>query len=89
MDWPSGKFPHLQYRPTNYTETEELKELYKKLELLKKEHNRNFLTGHVYVFPAVAPEYYSTIEYKDIEEKILELINNQPKVEYQLRFIGV
>jgi hypothetical protein len=89
MCWPANKFPHLQYRPTNYTETEELKELYKRLELLKKEHNRNFLTGNVYVFPAVAPDYHSTTEYKDIEEKRLELFKNLPKVEYKLRFIGV
>lgn len=87
MDWPSGKFPHLQYRPTHYIQSEELKELYKKLELLKEHYKK--LTGHIYVFPAVAPDCYSTTEYKDIEEKILEIIKNQPKVEYQLRFIGV
>jgi len=77
MDWPSGKFPHLLYRPTHYIQSEELKELDRRLELIKV-HNKK-----------LAPDCYSMSEYKDIEKKILEIIKNQPKVEYQLRFIGV
>jgi hypothetical protein len=78
ISWPSGKFPHLYYRPTHYIQSEELKDLDRRLELIKV-HNRR-----------LAPDCLERVtEYTDIKEKRQELINNQPKVEYQLRFIGV
>lgn len=66
MNWPNGKFPHLQYKPTHYIQSEELKELDRRLK-----------------------NDYSVTEFTDINKKRQELIKNQPKVEYQLRFIGV
>lgn len=70
MCWPVDKFPHLQYKPVHYKETEELTELDTQIKHLFKQSNTD-------------------IHRELLEKKRLELIKNQPKVEYSLRFIGV